>query len=124
MGHSRGTKLGVVATALLLSTGAWAQTKAFDVPSEDAAKSIPEFARQAGIQITAPVSQLHGFVPCGPATQEAKAGAKELAKEMKTASAGNVPTPRRKPAILASVSPEAAAGDGAKTAEPPRLIAR
>lgn len=71
-----------------------------------------------------PVSQLHGFVPCGPATQEAKAGAKEIAKAMKTASAGDIPTPRRKPAILASVGPDAAAGDAAKPAEPPRLIAR
>lgn len=89
----------------------------------DGALAAPSahFGEFAALQ---PVSQLHGFVPCGPATQEAKAGAKELAKEMKTASAGNVPTPRRKPAVLASVSPEAAAGDAAKTAEPPRLIAR
>jgi iron complex outermembrane recepter protein len=37
-----------------------AQTRLIDVPSEEAAKSIPELARQAGIEIVAPVSQLHG----------------------------------------------------------------
>jgi iron complex outermembrane receptor protein len=50
----------VAAVALLAGTSVFAQTLSFNVPSEDAAKSIPEFARQAGIQITAPVSGLHG----------------------------------------------------------------
>jgi outer membrane receptor protein involved in Fe transport len=31
-----------------------------DIPSEDAAKSIPEFARQENVQIIAPVGKLHG----------------------------------------------------------------
>src|SRR5215469_11627407 len=38
-----------------------AQPRAIDIPSEEAAKSIPEFARQENIQIVAPVSQLHGI---------------------------------------------------------------
>ncbi len=40
--------------------GALAQTRTFDVPAEDAVKAIPEFARQAGIQIVAPGDQLKG----------------------------------------------------------------
>src|SRR5580704_12481993 len=43
-----------------VATTALAQVRHFVVPAEEAAKSIPEFARQAGVQITAPVSQLHG----------------------------------------------------------------
>jgi len=50
----------VAAVALLAASSATAQTQQFNIPSEEAAKSIPEFARQAGLQITAPVSQLHG----------------------------------------------------------------
>lgn len=37
-----------------------AQVRQFDLPSEDAGKSIPEFARQALIQIIAPGEKLHG----------------------------------------------------------------
>src|ERR1700760_3868122 len=38
-----------------------AEPRAINVPSEEAAKSIPEFARQENIQIIAPVGQLHGI---------------------------------------------------------------
>jgi outer membrane receptor protein involved in Fe transport len=48
--------------ALLCAAAASAQTKTFDIPSEDAGKSIPELARQAGIQIVAPGQRLHGVV--------------------------------------------------------------
>ena len=44
------------------SAPALAQVRHFDVPSEDAGKSIPEFARQARIQIIAPGDQLHGVI--------------------------------------------------------------
>ncbi len=37
-----------------------AQQRNFDVPSNDAVKAIPEFARQAGIQILAPAAGLQG----------------------------------------------------------------
>lgn len=38
-----------------------AEPRSINVPSEEAARSIPEFARQENIQIVAPVSQLHGI---------------------------------------------------------------
>src|ERR1700760_950861 len=38
-----------------------AQPHVINVPSEEAAKAIPEFARQENIQIIAPVGQLHGI---------------------------------------------------------------
>lgn len=45
-------------TALLVAIPAQAQgsTRHFDIPSENVTKAIPEFARQAGIRISAPVS--------------------------------------------------------------------
>jgi iron complex outermembrane receptor protein len=46
--------------ALSMATGAIAQQRIFNVPSEDAAKAIPEFARQAGLQIIAPADRLKG----------------------------------------------------------------
>jgi outer membrane receptor for ferrienterochelin and colicin len=52
---------GVAAIALLATTAAHAQVKVFDVPSEDAVKAIPEFARQAGIEILVPADQLKGI---------------------------------------------------------------
>lgn len=48
----------VAAAALLSCDGAAAQTRSFNVPSGEAARTIPEFARQAGVQISAPVSHL------------------------------------------------------------------
>ena len=50
----------VACFALICSSAAWAQAKPIDIPSEDAGKSIPELARQAGIQIIAPGQALHG----------------------------------------------------------------
>ncbi len=52
-----------VACAALLSPGAArAQPRSFDIPAEDAGRSIPELARQAGVQIVAPGQALHGLV--------------------------------------------------------------
>ena len=51
--------IGAAFAVLAISTAVRAQQRAFDIPSEDAAKAIPEFARQAGIQILAPVGKLH-----------------------------------------------------------------
>lgn len=54
---------GAIAVAALASiTPAYAQVRQFDVPSEDAGKSIPEFARQAHVQVIAPGDQLHGVI--------------------------------------------------------------
>src|ERR1700741_1440156 len=52
---------GAALAALILPVSAWAQQRAFDLPAEAATKSIPEFARQAGIQIIAPGSKLRGI---------------------------------------------------------------
>lgn len=48
--------------ALVSAEAAWGQSKPLDIPSEDAGKSIPELARQAGVQIMAPGKELHGVV--------------------------------------------------------------
>ncbi|HYS46979.1 MAG TPA: TonB-dependent receptor plug domain-containing protein, partial [Rhizomicrobium sp.] len=53
---------GACCLALICSNGAWAQPKPIDIPAEDAGKSIPELARQAGVQIIAPGQALHGLV--------------------------------------------------------------
>src|SRR5258707_15660413 len=47
--------------ALATTATASAEPRSINIPSEEAAKSIPEFARQENIQIIAPVSQLHGI---------------------------------------------------------------
>src|SRR5579871_5565469 len=49
------------AISALPAVPAAAQPRAIDIPSEEAARSIPEFARQENIQIVAPVTQLHGI---------------------------------------------------------------
>ena len=52
---------GTAVVGLILASGAWAQSKTFDVPAEDAVKAIPEFASQADIQIVAPAGPLKGI---------------------------------------------------------------
>ncbi|WP_066817835.1 TonB-dependent receptor [Sphingomonas mali] len=56
--------LGASVVALgisLAAPAAHADPKSFNVPSEPAAKAIPEFARQAGLQIVAPKGGLRGI---------------------------------------------------------------
>lgn len=53
--------LSAAILSTLLASGAFAQQRAFDLPEQEAVKSIPEFARQAGIQISAPTEQLKGI---------------------------------------------------------------
>lgn len=48
--------------ALSWAGSAWAQVRSFDVPAGAAVKAIPEFARQAGIQIVAPAGRLTDVV--------------------------------------------------------------
>lgn len=50
--------LGLLSLAAVLP--AWAKPVPFDIPSQEAVKAIPEFARQAGIQILVPTDQLKG----------------------------------------------------------------
>lgn len=51
---------GAATVAILCASAAWAQARSFNVPAEEAVNSIPEFARQAGVQIVAPANQLQG----------------------------------------------------------------
>src|SRR3569833_1875053 len=55
-------KCSAACLAVLASTTALAQARDIDVPAEDAGRSIPELARQAGIQIIAPGLALHGVI--------------------------------------------------------------
>ncbi len=62
-GVIRAAVCGTIASVgLFLGSSAFAQVKQFDVPSQDAGKSVPELARQAGIQVVAPGDQLHGVI--------------------------------------------------------------
>lgn len=69
----------IAVMALLAATTSVAQTRQFQVPSDEAARSIPEFARQAGVQITAPVSELRGVrTPAIIGSQDVRAALAEL----------------------------------------------
>jgi outer membrane receptor protein involved in Fe transport len=47
--------------ALSLGSAAWAAPRNFDVAAQDAVKAIPEFGRQAGVQVVAPADRLKGI---------------------------------------------------------------
>jgi iron complex outermembrane receptor protein len=49
---------GALVAMLAVAAPALAQQRSFDVPAEDARKAIPDFARQAGVQISAPTGRL------------------------------------------------------------------
>lgn len=74
--------MGVALSALTLATGAQAQQRAFDIAAGPAVKSIPEFARQAGVQIVAPADQLKGVLT------PAISGAKDARDALKALIAG------------------------------------
>jgi iron complex outermembrane receptor protein len=57
----KGAKVAALLVALCLSHGAWADERQFDLSAMDAVHGIPEFARQAGIQIVAPADGLAGI---------------------------------------------------------------
>jgi|GEM_PF-3466336 len=83
MASKRKAKLanGTLACGIALAlpaAPALAEPRAINIPSEEAAKSIPEFARQENIQIIAPVSQLHGI------KTQAVSGRMELDEALKT----------------------------------------
>ncbi len=46
---------------VLAATPVLAQSRDFDIPAQAATTAVPEFARQAGVQIVAPGKQLHGI---------------------------------------------------------------
>src|ERR1700680_3319076 len=60
-GRRRLTQAITLALGLTAFTTAMSQTVAFDVPGQEAATAIPEFARQAGLQIIAPADKLKGI---------------------------------------------------------------
>ncbi len=65
MKSGKGFGLACAAIAIAASCSiapAHAEVRQFSVPSADAGKSIPEFARQAHIEIIAPGDQLHGVI--------------------------------------------------------------
>lgn len=51
---------GAALSVLGAASAVQAQQRAFNIPAEDATAALPEFARQAGIQVTAPTSALEG----------------------------------------------------------------
>ena len=62
-----GRAIGSACVAIVIAASypvasAHAEVRQFNVPSADAGKSIPEFARQAHIEIIAPGDQLHGVI--------------------------------------------------------------
>ena len=52
--------LGAAVAALIIASSAHAQQRSFNVPAQDARTAIPEYARQAGVQISAPTGKLRG----------------------------------------------------------------
>jgi iron complex outermembrane recepter protein len=54
--------LGIAAALFFIAATAHAQVRQFDIPTLEAVQAIPEFARQAGIQIIAPASGLEGVI--------------------------------------------------------------
>jgi outer membrane receptor protein involved in Fe transport len=70
---------GAAAIALATATAAAAQQRTFNIPAESAVDSIPEFARQAGVQITAPDDQLAGVqTPAIRGQRDARQALREL----------------------------------------------
>jgi TonB-dependent receptor len=70
---------GVAAIALVASAPANAQERVFDIPAQTAVRAIPEFARQAQIQIVAPARDLEGIqTPAIKGTMDARAALRRL----------------------------------------------
>src|SRR3546814_10912923 len=72
-------RLARAGTALTLASVAGAQQRAFDIPATDAVAALPEYARQAGVQIVAPGEQLRGLrTPAVKGTMDARAALRLL----------------------------------------------
>ena len=54
--------VAIMVATLCGTAPASAEVRWFDVPSDDAGKSIPQFARQAHVQVLAPGALLHGVI--------------------------------------------------------------
>jgi iron complex outermembrane recepter protein len=72
-------RVALLLAAVCMTHTVWAQEKSFDVPASDAVHAIPEFARQAGLQIVAPADGLKGITtPAIKGTLDARAALKRL----------------------------------------------
>jgi outer membrane receptor protein involved in Fe transport len=70
---------GAFLSVAVTANGAFAQKRAFNVPAGPAVASIPEFARQAGLQIIAPADQLAGLrTPAIVGVRDARAALEAL----------------------------------------------
>ena len=101
----------VAIVAVAVASPAMAQERSFDVPAQDAARAIPEFARQAGVQIIA-----SGVTTRGKTTN-AVHGTMSVSEGLRVLLAGTGLTVRGDPAsaavltIVAAAEPQAAADD-------------
>ncbi|RZM33312.1 MAG: TonB-dependent receptor, partial [Sphingomonas sp.] len=70
---------GIAVSALAIATPAHAQDRSFDIPAQPAVKAIPEFARQAQIQIVGAARDLDGVrLPAIKGTMDARAALRRL----------------------------------------------
>jgi len=60
LSHRAALSCGAAVAVLCAGSQAVAQTQAFNVPAQPAVSGIPEFARQARVQIIAPARDLEG----------------------------------------------------------------
>src|SRR3546814_334074 len=71
--------LALAGTGWRLAAVAGGQKRAFDIPATDAVAALPEYARQAGVQIVAPGEQLRGLrTPAVKGTMDARAALRLL----------------------------------------------
>jgi len=106
-GRAMASVAAIVAVAI--ASPAMAQERSFDVPAQDAARAIPEFARQAGIQIVA-----SGVTTRGKATN-AVHGTMSVSEGLRVLLAGTGLVARGDPASAAVVT-IVAASDGQSAA--------
>lgn len=80
--YSRNSKIMsslLLITGLLFALPGLAQQRVFDIPAMSAASALPEFARQAGLQIVAPGEELDGIqTPAITGTMDAREALKKL----------------------------------------------
>ena len=113
---------GGAAVAIFCASAAWAQAKTFDVPSEEAVNSIPEFARQAGVQIVAPANQLEGRrTGAIKGSYEVRAGLDQLLQGtgLQVASSDDQTILLRSPRKNVTAAPTEEAGSGTATPSRP-----
>jgi outer membrane receptor protein involved in Fe transport len=100
--------------AASLGTPAFAQTRTFEIAPQEAVRAIPEFARQAGVQIIAPADRLRGVqLPALTGDHDVRQGLRRLlaGTSLEIASDnGEIITLRDKNSLTARAKPDAAPG--------------